>query len=252
MTDKKYLQQHFIDAATKKHNGKYDYSKVEYTKSYLPVTIICPIHGEYKQIPHNHLRYAGCSGCRADNQSNRQSLTQDEFIQRSKYLWGDKYSYANTVYTRSSAKVTITCSKHNADYSITANTHLVPSKEHQCPYCRLEVTKKKFGTKAQFVATTKYVDVVLYVLKVTSRHTRETFYRVGITRNKAGLLRTIRATQTKYNVLIIHEESMSAAKAYDLETRVLVGNREFHYVPMVMFTGSQNQCFSELDLTKYL
>jgi hypothetical protein len=37
------------------HNNKYDYSKVEYINTNSKVKIICPIHGEFEQTPHNHL-----------------------------------------------------------------------------------------------------------------------------------------------------------------------------------------------------
>ena len=53
----------FIDKSNKVHNGKYDYSKVEYTGILNPVTIICPKHGEFKQVPSYHLNGNGCPVC---------------------------------------------------------------------------------------------------------------------------------------------------------------------------------------------
>ena len=43
--------------------NKYDYSKVNYINSKTPVTIICPIHGEFQQIPYQHLKGCGCPIC---------------------------------------------------------------------------------------------------------------------------------------------------------------------------------------------
>ena len=37
----------FVNEANKIHNGKYDYSKVNYIDSNTKVCIICPIHGEF-------------------------------------------------------------------------------------------------------------------------------------------------------------------------------------------------------------
>ena len=37
----------FIKEAIIKHNGKYDYSKVDYANNSTKVCIICPIHGEF-------------------------------------------------------------------------------------------------------------------------------------------------------------------------------------------------------------
>ena len=61
-------QEEFIDIASKTHNYKYDYSKVEYVNSQTKVCIICPIHGDFWQrpAPHIHQKH-GCSKCRSDS-----------------------------------------------------------------------------------------------------------------------------------------------------------------------------------------
>jgi len=45
----------FITRATKVHKGLYDYSKVKYELSGIPVEIICKEHGVFKQLPTAHL-----------------------------------------------------------------------------------------------------------------------------------------------------------------------------------------------------
>lgn len=44
----------FIQRARKVHGNRYDYSKVLYIAAKRNVTIICPEHGEFKQLPPNH------------------------------------------------------------------------------------------------------------------------------------------------------------------------------------------------------
>lgn len=46
-------------------NGEfYDYSKVNYINQTTKITIICPLHGEFKQFPRDHIRgYSGCTKC---------------------------------------------------------------------------------------------------------------------------------------------------------------------------------------------
>ena len=53
----------FIKRANKIHDGKYDYSKVNYINYSTKVCIICPEHGEFWQVPNNHLFGSGCPGC---------------------------------------------------------------------------------------------------------------------------------------------------------------------------------------------
>ena len=58
MRDKKALSnESFIAKAKEIHGNKYDYTKVNYINSHTPVTITCPIHGEFQQQPrseHSH------------------------------------------------------------------------------------------------------------------------------------------------------------------------------------------------------
>lgn len=58
----------FIQKAIMVHGDRYDYSLVEYTKSSEEVTIICPEHGQFKQLPQVHLSGHGCPLC--NNSSN--------------------------------------------------------------------------------------------------------------------------------------------------------------------------------------
>ena len=53
----------FIEKSNKKHNKKYDYSKVEYIDSTTKVCIICPEHGEFWQTPQAHVRGNSCPLC---------------------------------------------------------------------------------------------------------------------------------------------------------------------------------------------
>ncbi len=54
---------YFVSIAKKAHNNLYNYSKVEYKKSLVGVTIICSKHGEFKQSPQVHLSGGGCIKC---------------------------------------------------------------------------------------------------------------------------------------------------------------------------------------------
>ena len=55
----------FIKEAREIHGDKYDYSKVEYINNHTKVCIICPIHGEFWQIPDSHIHQKqGCPICK--------------------------------------------------------------------------------------------------------------------------------------------------------------------------------------------
>ena len=53
----------FIEKAERVHQGRYDYSRVEYKNGTTKVVIICKIHGEFTQRPYMHLQGQGCPEC---------------------------------------------------------------------------------------------------------------------------------------------------------------------------------------------
>lgn len=60
---KKKTTESFINEAEQIHDFKFDYSKVNYVNSQTKVIIICPLHGEFNQIPSSHLQGTGCTFC---------------------------------------------------------------------------------------------------------------------------------------------------------------------------------------------
>ena len=58
----KFTTEEFIKKAIEVHGDKYNYSKVEYKLNSIPVTITCPIHGDFEQRPNDHT--SGQKGCK--------------------------------------------------------------------------------------------------------------------------------------------------------------------------------------------
>jgi hypothetical protein len=53
----------FIEEATKVHGGLYEYHKVNYVNGKTKICIVCPIHGDFWQLPDGHLKGHGCPYC---------------------------------------------------------------------------------------------------------------------------------------------------------------------------------------------
>ncbi len=70
----------FIKEAEKIHGNKYDYSKVKYKGARNKICIICPIHGEFWQEPHNHLNGASCPYCNCGNKSKMEDNIRKELL----------------------------------------------------------------------------------------------------------------------------------------------------------------------------
>lgn len=134
----------FIERSTLKHKARYDYSKVDYQGLDVPVTIICPVHGEFQQLPSGHMYGNGCPMCFGSPKSNT-----EEFIRKAKEIYRDQYDYSKVDYKGNKEKVCITCPEHG-EFWMSPNNHL---RGHRCPGC--------FGTPKltteQFIAQAKEV-----------------------------------------------------------------------------------------------
>jgi len=102
----------FIERAKLVHGDTFDYSLVNYVNTSTKVKIICPIHGEFEQIPANHLRGAKCFKCKIDKLTSLNTLGVDEFIRKSKIKHKDKYDYSLVKYIKHDNKVKIICPIH--------------------------------------------------------------------------------------------------------------------------------------------
>jgi very-short-patch-repair endonuclease len=119
----------FIEQARKVHGDKYDYSKVEYKRAHDKMCIICPKHGEFWQDKYTHLNGVGCPICAKENRPLK--YTTEDFIEKCKKVWGNRYSYDNTVYNGIMNFVIITCPIHG-DFEIRASDFL---NGHGCQEC---------------------------------------------------------------------------------------------------------------------
>ena len=81
-------------------------------------------------------------------------LTTKEFIEKSKLVHGEKYSYNNVVYNKSNIHVAITCLKHG-DFLQKPNVHLCG---RGCPKCKIDIHKKIFTqSQKQFIEKARKV-----------------------------------------------------------------------------------------------
>jgi hypothetical protein len=102
----------FIFKASEIHNNKYDYSKIVYKGSKIPIEIICPQHSNFWQTPNDHITTQGCKQCGISKRADHLKLDIEEFIKRAAPLHGNKFDYSKVVYKNNSTKVTIICPIH--------------------------------------------------------------------------------------------------------------------------------------------
>jgi len=113
----KHNQTEFIQKCTQIHDDKYDYSKVEYKMNDINIKIICKIHGEFEQLPLNHIKGNGCYRCSGF------CRTTEDFIKKANERHNNLYEYTKVDYDKSRKKVIIICKKHG-EFEQTPNDHL--------------------------------------------------------------------------------------------------------------------------------
>ena len=113
------------------HGVFYDYSKVIFIKTTEKVNIICPIHGEFWQEPHSHIKGRGCPICGKNKKSLSKTYTTDEFIEKAKTVHGEKYNYSKVEYINSKKKIIVTCPIHG-DFLIEPNAFLMGRGCNKC------------------------------------------------------------------------------------------------------------------------
>jgi hypothetical protein len=100
----------FIEKAIVKHGNKYEYSKVNYKNVRTKVIITCLIHGDFEQLPCEHLKGSICIKCA----HNKKALTKECFIKRANLIHNNKYNYNKVEYKNAHTKVIIVCPKHGS------------------------------------------------------------------------------------------------------------------------------------------
>ena len=159
--------EYFIELATKKYDGKYDYSKVNYIDSQTKVCIICPEHGEFWQRPIVHLtsKY-GCPTCGIIESNKAITFSLNDFIREARKVHGNKYDYSKVNYINSAIKVKIICPEHG-EFEQTPASHL--SSKFGCPKCAGKyMDTEYFIKKAREVHGDKYdYSKVEYINSVT-------------------------------------------------------------------------------------
>lgn len=115
----------FIAEAKEIYGDRYDYSKVEYKNRDHMVTVVCPIHGDFKVYAREHLDGKGCPKCEKG----------EKFLAKLREKFGDKFGLEQFVYESSTTPVTLICPTHGA-FSRLPNPIL--SSPCGCPECGLQ------------------------------------------------------------------------------------------------------------------
>jgi hypothetical protein len=130
----------FLKESKDRHGDIYNYSMTNYVKSSDRVKIICGKHGEFEQLPFEHLKGRGCLKCSYEYRKLLLMDNSKSFINKSLSVHGITYDYSEVDYVDSWTPVSIKC-RHHGIFRQIPNAHI--NSKAGCPKCG----KEKCGDK---------------------------------------------------------------------------------------------------------
>lgn len=229
-----YSSKDFIVLSKNIHGNKYNYSETIYSKSNEKLKIICNNHGEFYQIPTNHLKGKGCPKCKGEKMSKDRRMSLDSFIKRSNIIHNNSYDYSlSKPFKNIFEKIKIICKEHG-EFEQLVSTHLSGGGCINCSYNLNNYRKQDWIKRA------KNRKGIFYIIKCWNNN--EEFYKAGIT--FVSIKARYRKEMMPYNYKTIYETSSNDKEyIWELEKIFMKFNKNNHYTPSIAFGGSKYECF---------
>lgn len=130
----------FRASAAKTHGeGTYTYIEDSYKGMESSITIICKVHGEFKQGASSHVAGNGCPRCGIERRSENMTLTKEEFVAQGNTIHGEgTYDYSKVDYKGNGQPVELICKKHGSFWQV-AGYHT--NGKNGCPRCKTVISK---------------------------------------------------------------------------------------------------------------
>lgn len=194
----------------KVHKSKYDYSYTVYRGIAHKICVTCKEHGDFYQLPANHLKGHGCQKCARANLPQHAPAGLSAFITASRNTHGDTYDYSKFEYVTARVKGIITCRVHG-DFLQSPDNHA--RSANGCPRCK--------GLWVQLSCKNK--PSILYIIKLIHSNV----YKIGVTSSTIK----IRNSRIKepYSVILEYKTN-TMPEAYKIEQYLLAKHDVYKYV----------------------
>lgn len=239
MGGKRVTTESFIERAFYTHGNRYLYDLTKYNGAKDKLIITCRTHGNFEQLPYNHLKGKGCMKCRLEDSSKKYMHSQDKVISKFKEKHGDFYDYSMVEYSGAKNKIKIICPNHGV-FEQEANAHTVGKGCDQCARQTLNYRKSDYVKKCQDKYDGKSN---FYVLKMQDINGMS-FYKIGITVQK--LKSRYRSKDMPYKYDVVRFVHADAEKVFNLELEIKKMMLDKTYTPVNDFAGSRYECFTHI------
>ena len=224
----------FLEKCNKKFSNKYSYDLTDYTGvTGETIKITCPIHGEFRNKPINHIiSGTGCPKCGLLQKDSSKTYQYDETIEELTKQYGGDYEYPEynkKTYKNRRSSIDIICKKHGL-FKKSVQKHLSGQACYQCCVEKMiednilvgGYSEKLFSDKPELIN----LPAILYYLKINNGE----FYKIGISRicteNRIKALKWKSFGDIK-NIEILKEWKDSLYSCFHKEQKILSDNQKF-------------------------
>ncbi len=239
----------FLSKAKLAHGDKYTYliNSELFSNGYIIIT--CPVHGDFKQKIHNHLKGHGCQKCGFEITKTKQALDHKNFTKKSILVHGNTYRYPeDNGYVNSKTSVGIVCNIHGLFFQTPSN-HL---KGKGCRKCGIEKSSGLWRADKYIKLCDDYHNGLSRLYLIKCYNDTESFYKVGIT-TKTVKNRFRGSKSMPYSFDVISEIKENAGFIHGLELQIHRLLKKYKYIPYIYFAGN-TECFSQIpeDILKMI
>ena len=207
----------FIRRAKAVHGDKYDYSLSIYKNKRTKVIVICPIHGQFEQLPMNHTKGQGCPKCGKDKAIDRigdyrnARKTKEEFQNDLNRMYGGQYEIVGD-YVNNKTYTEIFCHKKDKNGKghgifVTRPDGLING--HGCPKCFHTISQAEIDI-VEFIKDNYNGEIITHDRKILNGKELDIFLpEKKIAIEYDGLIWHSEKYRDKTDILYKHNECIS-------------------------------------------
>ena len=144
----------FLEEMTRKFGDAFNFSEAVYHNRDAYITVLCnkcrtKFTTKPRYLVDKNNASSICPCCKKTMDSRRKTLTQDEFVQKSRRVHGEKYSYEQAVYSGCNSPVKIWCTICNKMFIQKPRYHLGGAGCQLCWHKSISIANKI--TQTQFI-----------------------------------------------------------------------------------------------------
>lgn len=241
--------EYWKNQAIETHSFLYDYSNSVYKNSDTNIKIVCKKHGVFEQIPYVHIRGSHCPKCAFKEMGLEKSKKYSKnYSKKANKKHNNRYKYLKDKVFKAKDTVEIECPIHGIFHQV-ADNHLRGDGCSQCSIVELSKRMRENPPGWSFTNWQKagerskvFESFKCYIIKCWNE--KEEFYKIGKTFNVISY-RFRGKKNMPYNYEIIKLFEGGAREISKLEKKLQKANRDFKYIPKIIFTGMY-ECYESL------